>query len=636
VSISVIAMTHNRHGNRIRNFVMSLLEQSQPPDEIIIVDTSPGDYLCARRWAMALDDSINYILYPSHTFNKSRALNIGIRASKSDYIMTTDIDFIFSPNVIQEVESRLNDKTFVLSEAGYMPNTNITLPFDWDEMGGLVSDVAHCLSPGTIQAAHRQFWFDVHGYDEQFDGGLGGMDDDMWIRGKRYGLELVWIPFGEMFCLHQWHPVSELKGKCSHVYTSNPEIVKNSTGWGNILTHSTCRACGSNDLELLIDYGEMPLAGGFLLPEERSKMYPLRLARCVNCTLMQVLDTIPPDKIFRRYSYTSSTTRTLVEHFAQMGAELVEGENAKGELVVEFGCNDGVLLRPLLAAGAKVVGVDPSDVALRASQKQDWPLINDYFNEAVARQVLAQYGPARIVTGNNVFAHADDLHAILDGVTALLEDDGVFVFEVHYQGDLLNLVQYDTVYHEHVCYYSLTSLTCLLSKHGLKIIDALPIPIHSGSIRVTAARATSKRAGTPSVSQMLESEKNWDVGRFIRQVETRRVSLRRLVEDLSKADRRVVAYGAAGRATILLNYVGLGPDLIEYVVDMSPLRYGRLVPGVLIPIVPPKVFHASPPDYAIMTAWNYEAEIVAKEHTFLAGGGRFIVPLPEIRVVGGA
>lgn len=232
MGIAVIAMTHDRHGSRIYNFMVSLLEQSQPPDEIVIVDTSPGDYRCTQRWAMALDNSVDYILRPSIAFNKSHALNIGIRESKSDYIMTTDIDFIFSPDVIQVVVSKLDNKTFVLSEAGYLPDIHITLPFDWSKMENLVSDVARCKSPGTIQAAHRQFWFDVHGYDEAFDGGLGGMDDDMWIRARKHGLELDWIPFGEVACLHQWHPVSDLKGKCSHLFTANPEIIKNLTGWG--------------------------------------------------------------------------------------------------------------------------------------------------------------------------------------------------------------------------------------------------------------------------------------------------------------------------------------------------------------------------------------------------------------------
>jgi len=401
-------------------------------------------------------------------------------------------------------------------------------------------------------------------------------------------------------------------------------------------TRTTCRVCGSERQTLLVDYGQMPLAGGFLSKDELQYQaaFPLRLARCAECTEMQILDIVPPAEIFTQYSYISSTTRTLIDHFAEMGRDIVAAEGAAGRLVVEFGCNDGVLVRPMLAAGARVVGVDPSDVAFRASQDGGWPLLQTYFDEAAAARVKAEHGPARIVTGNNVFAHVDDLHAIVRGVTTLLADDGVFIFEVQYQGDLLALVQYDTVYHEHVCYHSLTALTRLLGAHGLRIVDVTRIPIHAGSVRVTAARAGAPRMAAPIVAEMLAVESGWQVERFAEQVESRRVTLRNLVRDLRTAGRRVVGYGAAGRSTILLNFCELGADLVEYVVDMSPLRSGKYVPGVSIPIVPPDVFHAQPPDYAIMTAWNYEPEIIQKEQAFLSQGGRFIVPLPDVRIVG--
>lgn len=401
-------------------------------------------------------------------------------------------------------------------------------------------------------------------------------------------------------------------------------------------TRTTCRTCGSGPLTLLVDYGHMPLAGGFLTREELAYQaaFPLRLARCADCTEMQILDIVPPADIFTQYSYVSSTTRTLIDHFAEMAREIVARERAAGTLVVEFGCNDGILMRPLRAAGARVVGVDPSDVALRASREDGWPLVQAYFDESSAARVKAEHGPARIVTGNNVFAHVDDLHAIVRGVTRVLDDEGVFIFEVQYQGDLLALIQYDTVYHEHVCYHSLAALARLLDTHGLRIVDVKRIPIHAGSVRVTAARTGTARQPAPIVAEMLEAEQGWQADRFPAQVEERRQALRQLVTDLRRGGRRVVAYGAAGRSTILLNFCGLGPDLVEYVVDMSPLRYGKYVPGVSIPIVPPDPFHANPPDFAIMTAWNYEDEIVRKEQAFLQGGGRFIVPLPEVRIVG--
>lgn len=403
------------------------------------------------------------------------------------------------------------------------------------------------------------------------------------------------------------------------------------------ITHVSCRACGSDALNLLVDFGPMPLAGGFMLPVDvanRNVSYPLRLARCADCTLMQILDSVPPEIIFSQYSYITSATRTMLEHYTQMGAKIVESFSAKDKLIVEFGCNDGVFLRSVLRAGAHAIGVDPSDVARRASEREGWRLFNTYFNEEVARQIRREYGCAKIVAGNNVFAHVDDLHAVLRGVVALLEEDGVFIIEVYYQGDLISKTQFDTVYHEHVCYYSLTSLVLLLSQYDLKAVDVERLPTHSGSIRVTAARRTSSYAPSTRVDEMLAAEKTIDVEDFVRRVLQYPARFQGFIEGLKKKGKTIGAYGAAGRMTVLVNYCGLGPQLLEYAVDMSPLRHGRLVPGVLLPIVPPSVFHENPLDYMIMSAWSYEAEILEKESGYIEAGGQFIIPLPDIRVIG--
>jgi len=351
---------------------------------------------------------------------------------------------------------------------------------------------------------------------------------------------------------------------------------------------------------------------------------------------MQVLEVVDPRIMFQNYSYESSTTRTLVTHFEQMAQYLATTLQSRGKVVVEFGCNDGVLIRPLRRMGAIAVGVDPSDVALRASKDQNWPLVPGYFNVQTAQQVLSEFGPAWIVTANNVFAHMDDLDEIILGVDALLHRDGMFVFEVHYQGDLLRLVQFDTVYHEHLCYYSVTSLTYLLGRFGFRIVDLMFVATHSGSVRVIAARQSSIHASTKIVHETLRAEEDWDIQSFTKKVPVRRDTLARLVGRLKSGGGSIVGYGAAGRATILMNYCGLGPDLIDYVIDASPLRYGKLIPGVLVPIVPPSDFHHDTVDYALLTAWNYEEEVVQKEQLFLRSGGRLIVPLPEVRIVGAA
>ena len=385
---------------------------------------------------------------------------------------------------------------------------------------------------------------------------------------------------------------------------------------------------------MLLDYGEMPLAGGFFAADDprSDETYPLTLVRCEDCTLMQVLEVVPPERIFSQYSYSSSANRTLVRHFEGVAQELAG--LADGGLVVEFGCNDGILLRPLAATGSQVVGVDPSDVARRASEEQGWPLYEGYFGAAAAERIRADHGPAQVVAANNVCAHVDDLHALLDGVTGLLAPEGRFVFEVHYQGDLIEQVQYDTVYHEHTCYHSLAGLQRWLARHDLHVVDVRRIPIHAGSIHVTAARQGAGCQPTPAVAALIAEEQGGDVTAFADRGDVRRRSLRRRVEDLASAGRRVVGYGASGRATVLLNSCGLGPDVVEPVSALSPLRYGKLVPGVRVPIVPRERFHESPPDYAILTAWNYESEITRDEQEFLRSGGRLIVPLPEVRLAG--
>lgn len=397
---------------------------------------------------------------------------------------------------------------------------------------------------------------------------------------------------------------------------------------------SGCRSCGSESLRLVLDYGLMPLAGGFVKEDDPriDLAFPLRLMHCDDCTLMQVAETVDPTVIFSEYSYASSVNRTLARHF-EKASESIASLCNDGDYVAEFGCNDGVLLNPLAERGVKVVGIDPSDVAQRASDAAGWPLYRSYFSSEAAESVLAEHGPAKVIAANNVCAHVEDPNVLIAGVEILLAPDGRFIFEVHYQGDLIELNQFDTVYHEHTCYYSLRSLEVLLARHGLMVVDAERITTHCGSIRVTAARIDRNIEASPVVAEILAAEANWDIDNFAKRVDARRRVLRRFAEDLAASGRSLVAYGASGRATVLLNFCGLGPDLVSHVSDLSPLRHGRHVPGVKVPVLPRSEFQNNPSDYALLTAWNYEEEILKDEADFREQGGIFIVPLPEVRLV---
>lgn len=305
------------------------------------------------------------------------------------------------------------------------------------------------------------------------------------------------------------------------------------------------------------------------------------------------------------------------------------------QTTAEGDCNDGVLLRPLTRLGVRCVGVDPSNVARQASQQDGWKLYPGYFDARMAAEIQAEEGLADVVTAHNVFAHVDDPNLLVEGIKRLLVPNGRCLLGVHYQGDLLDFNQFDTVYHEHTCYYSLRSLVTLFARHDMILTEVRRAPIHCGSIIVTACHQDSHCKPQPGVAALLAQEATSTVADFQARVLARKNAITKLLTDLRAAGRRIVAYGASGRATVLLNFCNLGPELLDHVSDLSPLRYGRVVPGVKVPILPRAEFQSRRADYALMTAWNYEPEILADEKDFLRDGGVFIVPLPELRIVSG-
>lgn len=392
-----------------------------------------------------------------------------------------------------------------------------------------------------------------------------------------------------------------------------------------------CRGCQSTNLIEFLDLGDMPLAGGFLDGEAAiagERLYPLPVHVCADCSLVQIVEPVDPDILFQNYAFSSSTVKPLVDHFTAYADWLAE--RFSPARVVEFGCNDGILLQPLGARGVEAVGVDVSRNITEMARDKGLDVLTGAFDAATAREIRDTRGPADVVTGSNAFAHNADPGAILEGARAVLAPDGVLCLEVMYALDLLEQMQWDTLYHEHLTFYSLGTLSTLLRRHGFHVFHAERLPMHGGSLRIAASQDAG-RSPTDGARAIMAAEDaarlndpaTWrDFGsRVQRKIDIVKMTLGRL-----SASSRIWAYGAAGKATLWLNACDL--TFLEAVVDASPLRAGKLMPGTHTPIVFPDALRESPPDYIFVTAWNYADVIRGNEPWY---EGIWVTPLPDMR-----
>ena len=407
-------------------------------------------------------------------------------------------------------------------------------------------------------------------------------------------------------------------------------------------TRTTCRICGAAGLLTFLDLGSQPLANAFVSPDrvrEPEPTYELAVARCAACGEVQLTVVVSPDVLFAHYLYASSASAPLLSHFATYAADVAERFAPRGSLVVEVGSNDGVLLRPLLARGLVAVGVEPAANLANVANAAGLSTLNAFFSEAVARDLRGSRGAASAVIANNVLAHIDDVHDVLRGLDALLADDGVFVAEVPYLGDLLEHVEYDTIYHEHLSYFAIAPLTRLFEFADMELFDVRHLPIHGGSIRIFAGRK-GRRAPTEDLVRMREAEKRAGLGdpetyrRFAERVRTSRTALRELIVAERGRGARVAALGATAKGNTLLNYCKLGPAEVEYIGDSTPLKQGLLTPGMHIPVVAEAKLKEDRPDLILLLAWNYADAVVPRYRDYLDAGGRFIHPIPVARIIG--
>ena len=403
-----------------------------------------------------------------------------------------------------------------------------------------------------------------------------------------------------------------------------------------------CRSCGRGNIELFLDLGEQPHCNRLIPPHkaaEQEPHYPLRVGFCHDCTLVQIDHTIPKETMFSDYPYVSGTTRTLVAHFADSAARLVETYRlAPPDLVVDIGSNDGSWLKHYRPAGLRILGVEAAANVARLATDAGIPTLNRFFNEATAGEILADHGPARLVTAAGVFFHLEELHSVLRGVDRLIGDDGVLVVQAIYLGGMVDNLAFDQIYHEHLCYYTLRPLEHLLARHGLEAIDANLLPIHGGSLEVHAARR-GRRPVRASVAALRAAEDARRLGEiaayrdFAARVWRLKAELLALLGDWRDRGRSVWAYGAPAKGATLLNSFGIGPALVQRAVEKNPLKVGFAMPGSRIPIVAES--DARPDGYLVL-AWNFLDEFIAKERAYLSAGGSFIVPVPQLRIITGA
>lgn len=407
---------------------------------------------------------------------------------------------------------------------------------------------------------------------------------------------------------------------------------------------STCIACGSHNVEPFLDLGETALANKFLSADELGASephYPLVVGFCRDCGHVQLTRVVPPPEMFDDYLYVSSASSTLVGHLRDLAKVVADRRNLKaGDLVLDVGCNDGTLLAGFrdLGLGIRTLGIDPARNLQPLSAANGVDVMVDYFGRDSARRIVAEYGKAAVVTGTNVFLHIPVLDDFMAGLDEVLTPGGVFVVEAHYLRDLVEQMAFDTIYHEHCSYWSLHAERAMFARHGFEVIDAERLPIHHGQLRLFVQRKGEGVPG-PRVAQLIADEERLGLNRFetfqrfASRVAELRTALNQTLDGLLAEGHSVAAYGAPAKGMTLLTYLGIDRTRVKWIADKSPLKQGRFTPGTHISIVPPSRLVEEQPDYCLLLAWNFADEIMAEQAEYRRRGGRFILPVPTVKIV---
>jgi methylation protein EvaC len=403
-----------------------------------------------------------------------------------------------------------------------------------------------------------------------------------------------------------------------------------------------CRVCDAQASPFM-SFGRMPIANGFLNPDEIASEYFFELAPafCEACGMFQIKEQPDPGKMFHgQYAFYSSTSRYMQAHFERFAKSIIE-QHLPGRpdpFIVELGSNDGIMLRHFHQRGIRHLGIEPSVNVADVARSQGINTISAFFGPKLAEEIVAEHGRADAILAANVMCHIPDLPGVAAGAQRLLKPDGIFTFEDPYLGDMIAKTSYDQIYDEHVFIFSATSVKRAFGMHGLELVEVAPQITHGGSMRYTLAPKGSRKVSLKVDEQLAkEAAQGLDKAetylQFKRNCETSRTLLMQTLEDLRKQGRRVVGYGATSKSTTVTNYCGITPAHVEFISDTTPIKQGKLSPGAHIPVRSYSEFASQYPDYALLFAWNHAAEIREKETAFVAAGGRWIVYVPEVKIV---
>src|SRR6476659_8636675 len=404
----------------------------------------------------------------------------------------------------------------------------------------------------------------------------------------------------------------------------------------------SCIVCGEQSVERFLDLGATALANKFLTKEELSKpeaKYPLRVGYCHTCGHVQLTEEVPPSAMFEDYLYVSSASDTLKAHLFDLSDIVVKRRNLGAkDLVIDIGCNDGTLLTGFRRHGVRTLGVDPARNLAVLTQDSGIERYVGFFNSKSAKEIVEKWGPASAITATNTFPHIPALQDFVEGIKLALAPGGAFVIEAHYLVDILEQCAFDTIYHEHISYWALGPMMYLFEKHGMQVVNAERLPLHHGQLRVTVQRKGDVSPKS-SVAEILESERRLGLDkvatyrRFAQKTMQLKEDLQRTLKEFRANGKKVVGYGAPAKGNTLLGFLDIGPDLVEYIADKSPLKQGRYCPGVHIPVVPPAKLLADQPDYVVLLAWNFVDEILSQQEEYRRRGGKFIVPVPDVKIL---